>query len=135
MKKLSAIFVAVAMMAVLATPSFAILRKDMQSIRGTVTYVNSARTEITVKDSSSGKDLTFTSPGLGAAIVAGTPVVILYKTGTTVAKTVRVIVPKKAGGRARAAAAAPAYSAPKAMSAEPAYTMPKTTAPAKKSSW
>ncbi len=134
MKKLSVVLLAGVMMAAFVTPSFAMLRKDLQSSRGTVTYINPARTELTIKDSSSGKEATFSGPVLAPSVVMGSTVIILYKTGTTVAKTVRVIPAKKAGARA-AAAPASTYSAPKAMATQPMYGMPKTTVPAKKSSW
>ncbi len=134
MKKLSVVLLAGAMMAVFVTPSFAILRKDLQSSRGPVTYINPARTELTIKDSSSGKEMTFSGPVLAPTVVTGSTVIILYKTGTTVAKTVRV-VPAKRSGAPAAAASVPAYSAPKAVVATPTSTMPKTTTPAKKSSW
>ncbi len=130
MKKLSAIFLAVAVLAVFTTPSFAMLRKDLQSVKGIVTSINTARTEITVKDSVSGKEVTFNSPGVSVDVMKGQVVVVLYKVGTNDAKTVRVVPLKKAA----VAAAASTYSAPKAVSSD-TYTTPKTTAPVKKSSW
>ncbi len=130
MKKLSVLFLAVMMSMVFVAPSFAILRKDLQSVKGVVSYVNSARTEITVKDSTSGRDVTFSSPGVPVDIMSGNLVVILYKTGTTTAKTVRVVPAKKG-----AAPVAASYTAPKAVSSN-SYTMPKTTTPTtKKTGW
>lgn len=130
MKKLSAIFLAVAVLAVFTTPSFAMLRKDLQSAKGIVTSINMARTEITIKDSVTGKDVTFKSPGVSADVMKGQVVVVLYKVGTNDAKTVRVVPAKKGA----VAASASTYSAPKAVSSD-TYTTPKTTAPVKKSSW
>lgn len=130
MKKLSAIFLAVAILAVFTTPSFAMLRKDLQSVKGTVTSINTARTEITIKDSVTGKDVTFKSPGVSMDVIKGQVVVVLYKTGTTDAKTVRVVPAKKGA----VATPVSTYSEPKAVGAN-TYTTPKATAPVKKSSW
>lgn len=130
MKKLSAIFLAVAVLAVFTTPSFAMLRKDLQSAKGTVSSINAARTEITIKDSVTGKDVMFKSPGVSVDVMKGQVVVILYKVGTNDAKTVRVVPVKKAA----VAASVSTYNDVKAVSSD-TYTTPKTTAPVKKSSW
>ncbi|MCB9771711.1 MAG: hypothetical protein H6754_04115 [Candidatus Omnitrophica bacterium] len=128
MKKLNVCLLAVAMIAVFAAPSFAMLRKDLASAKGTVSYVNASRTEITIKDGA-GKESTFTSDGISVDVTPGSPVVVLYTIGTNKAKTVRVIHPKKAGAKMEAPAAT-TYTAPKATTSD-SYGMPK----AKKSSW
>ena len=132
MKKLSAVFLAAVMTAVFVTPSFALLRKDLQSAKGTVTYVNPARTEFTIKDNNTGKDVSFTIPALNAAVVVGSPVVVLYKAGTTVAKTVRVVTPKKGAARTKAPVS---YSSESSSNEDMPYTAPKSTTSSKKSSW
>ena len=132
MKRLNVVLFTVAMTVFFVTPSFAMLRKDMQSTKGTVTYNNSARTEVTIKDSTSGKDVTFSTVGVGADIKMGSAVIVLYKTGTTSAKTVRLLPVKRSGAVAQVPA--PVYTAPKAVSSD-MYGTPKATAPAKKSTW
>lgn len=111
MKKISMFFLAVAMTAVFTVPSFAMLRKDLQTVKGTVTYINSTRTEITVKDGNTGKDVTFSSPGVGAEIATGSLVLVMYKTGTTTAKSVRIVVPRVKRSAVKAGVAAPIYTA------------------------
>ncbi len=137
MKRFSVVVLAVAMTAFFVTPGFAMLRKDMQSAKGTVTYINSARTEVTIKDSTSGKDVTFSTGAVGADIKMGSAVIVLYKTGTTSAKTVRLLPAKRGGAAvAKVPAAAPTstYVAPKAVSSD-MYGTPKTTTSTKKSNW
>lgn len=135
MKKLSVIFLAAAMAAFFVTPGFAMLRKDMQSSKGIVSYINSARTEVTIKDSTTGKDVTFSSVVfITPDIKIGSAVIVLHKTGTTVAKTVRLLPAKRAVSAPQVSAPASGYSAPKSDSYG-SYGMPKSTAPAKKSSW
>lgn len=134
MKKLSVIFLAVAMAAFFATPSFAMLRKDMQSSKGVVVYINSARTEVTIKDSTTGKDVTFSSAGITPDIKIGSAVIVLHKTGTTSAKTVRLLPARRAVSAGQVSAPASGYTAPKSDSFG-SYEMPKSTVPAKKSGW
>lgn len=102
MKKLSIILTALAILACFSAPGFAMLRKDLQAAKGTVTYINSARTEITIKDNASGKDVTFSSKGVSSDISTGSTVLVMYKVGTTNAKSVRLVVPRarRAGGMA-----------------------------------
>lgn len=126
MKKLGTLFLAIAMITLFAAPSFAVLRKDLASVKGTVVSINSTRTEITVKDMTTGKEVSFSSPVVSPAIMPGNPVIVLYKKGTTTATTVRLVGGKKATAMATAPAAAMTYQAPK-----PAATTSATTAPAK----
>lgn len=126
MKKLSILFLSLALIAGFTTPGFAQLRKDLATVKGIVVYINSSRTEITVKDVATGKEVTFTSPGVPAGIMNGNPVVVLYKKGTTNATTVRLVGGKKATAMATAPVAPVTYQAPK-----PAATTSATTAPAK----
>ena len=130
MKRLSAIFLAVAVLVVLTTPSFAMLRKDLQIVKGTVVNINSARNVITVKDSVSGKNVTFNSPGVSVDVMEGSLVVVIYKVGTNDAKTVR-IVPAKKGG---VAAPVKMESVPKAVSSS-SYDRTTTKTSTKKNSW
>ncbi len=126
MKKLNVFLLAMMMTVIFTAPSFAMLRKDIDTVKGMVTYINPARTEITVKESATGKDVTFSSPSVAAEVMNGSPVIVLYKKGTTTAKTIRVI---KKGGSAPAATAM--HAAPKVTTND--YTVPKTTT--KKSAW
>lgn len=118
MKRLSIVVLMMAMVAMFATPSSAMLRKDLANIKGKVTYVNAARNEVTVKDYASGKDVTFTATkGVDVGIGPGTEVTVIYKKGTTTATSVRQVAkPSAGGGMAQPAAATPAAPAKKAAS-------------------
>lgn len=117
MKKIGIVVLMMAMIAALATPGFAQLRKDLAYLKGRVVYVNAARTEITVKDPTSGKDITFSAAkGIDPSIAPGSLATIIYKKGTMNATRVAL-----AGG-AKAKAAAMSAQQPVA-------------APAKKNSW
>jgi len=126
MKKLMTIVLSMAMMTIFAAPSFAMLRKDLASVKGTVVSVNSARTEITVKDMTTGKEVSFSSPGVPSEATTGKTVIVLYKKGTMNATTVRVV--HKPGAITASAPAATTYQAPKTTAAKTATT---TTTPEK----
>lgn len=127
MKKLTILFLSIAMMTVFAAPSFAMLRKDLASVKGTVVSVNSTRTEVTVKDMTTGKDMIFSHAGIAAEVTAGKPVIVLYKKGTMNATAIRMV--RKPGAVAAAPAPAMTNQAPKATATT------TTTTPAKPSKY
>lgn len=123
MRKLTVLFLSIAMLAISAAPSFAMLRKDLASVKGTVVSVNSSRTEITVREMTTGKDVSFSHAGIPADVTSGKPVIVLYKKGTMKATAVRVV---NKPGTAAVPAASMGYQAPKTTTT----TTTTTTAPA-----
>jgi len=106
MKNLKIVVLVMALIVGLASPSFAVLRKDLQTLKGKVVSISVNRAEITVRDGNSGKDVSFTGRIVDPSIVIGSEVLIMYKVGTNTAKSIHLVVKK--GPRAATAKTAPA---------------------------
>ena len=95
MKKISIVMLVLAFMLCSMPQSFAQLRKDMNVMKGSLTMVGSGKSKITVKDNSSGKEMTFVvKRGVDESLVVGKEVSVMYKAGTNVANSVKVVQPK-----------------------------------------
>lgn len=92
MKKVMTLVVVLGALICFATPSFAIMRKDMGVIRAKITAVDSKTNQITVWDHSAGKEKTFTVKRGVGSLAAGNEVSIVYKLGTSLATNVTVKV-------------------------------------------
>lgn len=128
MKKLSILFLTIAMITLFAAPSFAQLRKDLAIVKGTVVLINSSRTEISVRDMITGKDVAFEISNIPVDVVSGKSVVVIYKVGTKKATSVRLARGQKGSAVAEAVKT---YQAPKVSTSSPA----STGAPAKPSKY
>jgi len=105
MKNFKIVVLVMALIAGLASPSFAVLRKDLQTLKGKVVYISANRAEITVKDGNTGKDVIFTGRIADANIAIGSEVLIMYKVGTNTAKSIHLI--QKRGPKAASVKVAP----------------------------
>ena len=112
MRNLRIVVLMMAMIVWFASPSFAVLRKDLATIKGKITYINAARNEVTVKDDNTGKEVTFTAKVVDATVYNGSAVMVMYKVGTHNATSVRLVQVKKAKGLKAAPAPAPIEEAP-----------------------
>ena len=93
MKKWAVGFMSLVLILSFSTSSFAILRKDMDAVKGKVVSINAAQSQITVKDSS-GQEHTFTvKRGVDPSWQIGTNVTVIYKKGSNLATNVSI--PKK----------------------------------------
>ena len=94
MKKVIMLAVVLGVLVCFSTSSFALMRKDMGSIKGKITFVDPKKNEITVYDHSDGKEKTFTVKRGVDSLAAGNEVSIVYKLGTSFATNVRVKAPR-----------------------------------------
>ena len=102
MKKISIVMLVLAFMLCSMPQSFAQLRKDMNVMKGSLTMVDSGKSKITVKDNSSGKEMTFVvKRGVDESLVVGKEVSVMYKAGTTIANSVKVVQAKNAAPMAQ----------------------------------
>lgn len=90
MKKLFAVvLVAGFCLSLFTAPSEAMLRKDLDILRGKVTAVSVATKQVTVRDSSTGMEKTFTArKGVDPKLMVGASVTIIFKKGTNVANSI-----------------------------------------------
>ena len=90
MKKTGILLIVVAIiLAVFSSPGFALLKKNYAALKGKITRVDAAKNEITVNDSSTGKETTFyVKRGVNPSLQVGVNVAIIFKIGTNVATNV-----------------------------------------------
>ena len=71
------------------SPNFAMLRKDMEAIKGKVVAVDHTKKEIIVKDDATGQDKTFNvRKGIDPSLKTATAVTVIYKKGSNQATSV-----------------------------------------------
>lgn len=92
MRKFFSAVLAIGMVLYFCGTSSAILRQDMDAVRGILVATDPERSEVTVRDNATGEEKTFfVKKGIDPSLELGTNVILIVKKGTNVANSVRPI--------------------------------------------
>lgn len=90
MKK-TIVFISVLMfMLGFTSPSFALLRKDLEIIHGTLVSMDVGKREVIIKDGSGQEKIFVVKKGVDPSLQIGNEVVVMYKIGTNAANWVKL---------------------------------------------
>lgn len=93
MRRIVVVVVAMAMILGFVTPSFAILRKDLDRITGKVIRIDLVNNQVTIQREDTGINATYTAPGGDLSVIKeGQRVLVVANTGSTTARTVRAMI-------------------------------------------
>ena len=95
MKKTLITVLAFAFLLSFATHSFALMRKDIDVMKGSIVSIDSSKNEVVVKNAA-GEQMAFNvTKGVDPSLSNGNDVIVIFKKGTNVAKSVRRTNPSR----------------------------------------
>ena len=91
MRRITKVLLAVFLLSVLSAVSFAsMMKKDISIFKGTVLSIDAKLSQLKLKDSKTGKEMTFSYKGLGSNIGTGSNVIVIQDNGTKAVKSIRL---------------------------------------------